>query len=159
MHYYSNAEVLGYGRWTIWAVFISLILSCNDEIIDVSQINRSQLIGEWMVENHSEERTLDSNDLVNEVNSHFTIILNEDGTGFIENSIVLEPLEWVYQYSPEMVVISETQTILGGIGQLRSTTFFDIIQNDNTNQKWAATYSSVEGSIMTIVQLEWALTK
>jgi hypothetical protein len=129
--------------------------SCCKENTGVDD-KRSQLVGEWLVNQHREEFTGDF--LTSSIDSQFDLTLHEDGTGFQTSPIGNDPLTWVHQPNPETVAI--INDVQGSFPGFSTTTVFEVILNMQQSQEWKSdkTYEDNAGlSKRTIIQ--WNSTR
>lgn len=123
---------------------IILLCSCRKEVIVNFDEERRNIVGDWEVRE----------DPASLITPTFDISFNEDGTGVRETIFGDEQaFEWLYQYNPEMVVISTGQAGLS----LGSTQFYTVERNTDDEQIW--TYESAPIGTTTGATITWRMEK
>ncbi len=114
-------------RETIYFILFFIFLSCSNQFDE----KRENIIGEWEITQATQEIRADT--VHAESATSFCISFNEDGTGRRETIFQVDlDFDWLYQFNPEMVVISTDQT--GSF--LNNVTFYEVLTNKIDRQIW-----------------------
>jgi hypothetical protein len=137
-----------------------MVNSCKEDPNEYFSEQRSNIVGEWTVIETRRAYNEGVFQLEYEENGS-NIVFNEDGTGSRINSITaeLDEFEWLYQLSPHQIVFHYPVPNTGiSTGVSESTRFFNIINNNPTNQSWERESFPLFGAFDRY-EHEWEMTK